>query len=51
MKHPLICPKCWYHRPLGLTYCPNCRENDKKPTIKELKTIAKPKKVKKKTKK
>ena len=25
-KHPLICPKCKYSRPLGLSYCPHCRE-------------------------
>jgi len=24
--HPNICPKCKYHRPLGLSFCPHCRE-------------------------
>ena len=30
-KHPLICPKCKYSRPLGLSYCPHCRELEAKP--------------------
>ena len=28
-KHPLICPKCKYSRPLGLSYCPHCREQER----------------------
>jgi hypothetical protein len=29
--HPNICPKCKYHRPLGLSFCPHCRELETKP--------------------
>ena len=34
--HPNICPKCKYNRPLALSYCPHCREQNKAETLKEV---------------
>ena len=38
----MICPVCKYSRPLGLSYCPNCRKQTQKKvaSIPQLKKIA-----------
>ena len=34
--HPVICPKCKYNRPIALSYCPHCREQNKAESLKEI---------------
>ena len=29
MSHPSVCPKCKYNRPIALSYCPHCKEEER----------------------
>ena len=29
MSHPSVCPKCKYNRPIFLSYCPHCKEEER----------------------